>query len=226
MPSPGEWVPAPHGRALGQAKGDGEKIPDYAAADWTRKSNPNRAAVSNRKPSPTRAWTLNARTFATTTTTTTTASTLESVVAVMETNTGQHRQQVPLGWQYRAVPPPKYYRESDPQKFLMSYEAAIASSGGDDMTLTKSFIISLENVAASWYARLPPRSIASWAQLKEKFVVNFQGFEADLSTEEDFFSCQQYERETLPGFFCRFLHLKAQVPEVSDEQAIKALRAG
>jgi TPP-dependent pyruvate/acetoin dehydrogenase alpha subunit len=35
--------------------------------------------------------------FATTTTTTTTASALESVVAVMETNTGQHRQQVPLG---------------------------------------------------------------------------------------------------------------------------------
>jgi hypothetical protein len=49
-------------------------------------------------------------------------------------------------------------------------------------------------------------------------------------TEEDFFSCQQYERETLPDFFCMFLRLKAQAPEVSDEQAItqaiKALRRG
>jgi hypothetical protein len=112
----------------------------------------------------------------------------------------------------------------------MSYEAMIASSGGDDTTLTKSFIISLENAAVNWYARLPLRSIASWAQLKEKFLVNFQGFQADLSTEEDFFLCQQYEREILSDFFHKFLRLKAQAPEVSDEQAImqsiKVTRAG
>jgi hypothetical protein len=71
----------------------------------------------------------------------------------------------------------------------MCYEAAIASSGGDDTTLVKSFIISLKNAAANWYARLPPRSITSGVQLKEKFIVNFQGFQADLKTEEDFFSC-------------------------------------
>jgi hypothetical protein len=52
----------------------------------------------------------------------------------------------------------------------MSYKAAIASSGGDDTTLTKKFIISLENVATNWYVRLPPRSIMSWAMLKEKFL--------------------------------------------------------
>jgi hypothetical protein len=91
----------------------------------------------------------------------------------------------------------------------MSYEAAIASSGGDDTSLPKSFIISLENAAANWYTRIPPRSIAFWAQLKEKFLVNFQGFQADLSTKEDFFSCQQYKREILLDFFHRFLHLKA-----------------
>jgi hypothetical protein len=71
----------------------------------------------------------------------------------------------------------------------MSYEAAIASFGGDETTLTKSFIISLKNAAANWYARLPSRSIKSWEQLKEKFLVNFMGFQADIITEEDFFSC-------------------------------------
>jgi hypothetical protein len=55
----------------------------------------------------------------------------------------------------------------------MYYEAAITSFGGDETTLFKSFIISLENTIANWYARLPPRSITSWAQLKEKFLVNF-----------------------------------------------------
>jgi hypothetical protein len=110
--------------------------------------------------------------------------------------------------------------ELDPRKCLMSYEATIASFGGDDTTLAKSFIIPLENAAANWYVRLPLRSIMAWAPLKEKFLVNFQAFQADITTEEDFFSCQQYERETLPEFFCIFLWLKAQDPEVSDEQAI------
>jgi hypothetical protein len=112
----------------------------------------------------------------------------------------------------------------------MSYEATIASFGGDEITLTKSFIISLENATTNWYARLLLRSITSCMQLKEKFLVNFQSFQADVSREEGFFSCQQYKRETLPDFFCRFLRLKVQAPEVSDEQAImqaiKALCAG
>jgi hypothetical protein len=102
----------------------------------------------------------------------------------------------------------------------MSCEVAIVSFGGDETTLTKSFIISFENATANWYARLPLRSITSWAQLKDKFLVNFQGFQADVSIEEEFISCQQYERETLLDFFRRFLQLKAQAPEVSDEQAI------
>jgi hypothetical protein len=98
------------------------------------------------------------------------------------------------------------------------------------MTLAKSFIISLKNAATNWYARLPLRSIASWTQLKEKFLVNFQGFQAYLTMEEDYLSCQQYKRETLPDFFCRFLCLKAQALEVSHEQTItqdiKALCTG
>jgi hypothetical protein len=137
-------------------------------------------------------------------------------------------QLAPWPAQYRAAPPPKYYGAPNPWKFLRSYKAVRASFGRDDTTLVKSFIISLQNAAANWYARLPPRSIISWAQLKEKFVVNFQGFQVDITTEEDFFSCELYEREMLPDFFWRFLQLKAQAPYVSDEQAItqaiKALR--
>jgi hypothetical protein len=68
--------------------------------------------------------------------------------------------------------------------------------------------------------RLEPRSITSWGQLKEKLLVNFQGFQAELSTEEDFLSCQQYEREILSDFFRKLLRLKAQAPEVSNEQVI------
>jgi hypothetical protein len=112
----------------------------------------------------------------------------------------------------------------------MCYKAAIASAGGDEATLAKSLIISLEDVAANWYSRLPSRCIYSWQQLKDKIILNFQGFQAELDTAEDFLLCVQKEREPLLEFYWRFLQFKAQAPEVSDEkviaQAIKALRAG
>jgi hypothetical protein len=52
----------------------------------------------------------------------------------------------------------------------------------------------------------------------------------ELSTEEDFQSCAQYEKVTLPISIKGFLQLKPQAPEVFDDQviaqAIKALCAG
>jgi hypothetical protein len=84
----------------------------------------------------------------------------------------------------------------------MCYEVVIASASGDDGTLAKSLIISLEGVAANWYSRLPPRCIYPWKQLKEKFVPNFQAFQVELTTEEDFLSCAQYHAaQFLPKFF-------------------------
>jgi hypothetical protein len=58
----------------------------------------------------------------------------------------------------------------------MSYEAVIASVGGDETTLAKSIIISLEDAATNWYSTLPLGCIYSWPQLNEKFLLNFQGF--------------------------------------------------
>jgi hypothetical protein len=83
----------------------------------------------------------------------------------------------------------------------MCYEAAIALADKDEATLTKSLIVSLEDTAGNWYSRLTPKCIYSWKQLKEKFMLNFQGFQAALSTEEDFLSYSQYEKKTLPNFF-------------------------
>jgi hypothetical protein len=57
----------------------------------------------------------------------------------------------------------------------MCYKAAIASAEGNEATLTKSLIISLEDATVNWYSRLPPRSMYSWQQLKEGFLLNFQG---------------------------------------------------
>jgi hypothetical protein len=65
----------------------------------------------------------------------------------------------------------------------MCYEAAIASTDGDEATLTKSLIISLDDAAANWYSRLALKCIYSWQQLKEKFLLNFHGFQAEFNIE-------------------------------------------
>jgi hypothetical protein len=110
------------------------------------------------------------------------------------------------------------------------YPTGSATARGDETTFTKSLIISLKDATANWYSRLPPGCIYFWQQLKGKFLLNFQGFQAELDTKEDFLSCAQWEKEILPNFYQRFLQLNAQSPEVSDDQviaqAINALWAG
>jgi hypothetical protein len=89
------------------------------------------------------------------------------------------------------MPPPKYHGNTDPRKFLMCYEAATDLTGGYKATLRKSLIISLEDAVANWHSRLPLKCIYSCQQLKEKFLLNFHGFQAELDTEENFLSCAQ-----------------------------------
>jgi hypothetical protein len=66
--------------------------------------------------------------------------------------------------------------------------------------------------------------------MKKKFLLNFKGFQAELDSEEDFMSCTQREKETFLDFYRKILQLKAQAPEVSDDQvitqAIKTLWVG
>jgi hypothetical protein len=44
----------------------------------------------------------------------------------------------------------------DPRWFIMSFEAAVASAGGSDTVLAKSFVIAAEGDALAWYLMLRP----------------------------------------------------------------------
>jgi hypothetical protein len=72
-----------------------------------------------------------------------------------------HLQVTPWPANFRAGTYPKYNDSTDPAQYIMSYQVAVASSGGDDATMAKSFIIALEGPALTWYTRLPPLSIDS-----------------------------------------------------------------
>jgi hypothetical protein len=84
-----------------------------------------------------------------------------------------HLQVTPWPANFRAGTYPKYNSSTDPAQYIMSYQVAVTSSGGDDATMAKSFIIALEGPALTWFTRLPPLSIDSWRSLRDKFLLNF-----------------------------------------------------
>jgi hypothetical protein len=141
-----------------------------------------------------------------------------------------HLQVSPWPANFRVGTYPKYNGNTDPAQYIMSYQVAIASSGGDDATMAKSFIIALEGPALTWYTRLPPLSIDSWRSLRDKFLLNFQGYRLDTDALAELSLCKHLERETLREYYRKFLTLKSQLPSVDDQiaihYAISGLRAG
>jgi hypothetical protein len=81
-----------------------------------------------------------------------------------------------------------------------------------------------------WYSLLSPGVIHGWEDLKQRILSNFQGFQCPELTESDIFSCKQKDKEPLQNYFRRFVHLRAQAPNVLDVVAINVaivgLRAG
>jgi hypothetical protein len=139
-----------------------------------------------------------------------------------------HLQVSPWPANFRAGTYPKYNGSTDPAQYIMSYQVAVASSGGDDATT--SFIIALEGSALTWYTRLPPLSIDSWRSLRDKFLLNFQGYRPDTDALAELSLYKQLERETLREYYRKFLTLKSQLPSVDDQiaihYAISGLRVG
>jgi hypothetical protein len=53
-------------------------------------------------------------------------------------------QNSPWTTSYKPITLPKFNGKSDPHQFIMSFEAAVASAGGNEIVLAKSFVIAAE----------------------------------------------------------------------------------
>jgi hypothetical protein len=70
-------------------------------------------------------------------------------------------QMAPWPPKFKPVSLSKYNGFGNSRQFLMRYESAVNSAGGDDVALAKSFIIACEGPALNWYSLLPPHSFYS-----------------------------------------------------------------
>lgn len=108
----------------------------------------------------------------------------------------------PFGYKPRI---PAFDGKSSPNKFIASYETAVISAGGDNTTLAKSLIMSVEDIAHDWYMSLKPLSINSWQQMKAELLATFQGYQSWSKTAGDLLNCVQQDNEPLSKYLERFI---------------------
>jgi hypothetical protein len=70
---------------------------------------------------------------------------------------------------------PQYDGDYDPKEFLMKFEAAVESNGGDATTKAKALVLALKGEVQYWYANIPKGHITSWFQPRNKLLSSFKG---------------------------------------------------
>ena len=71
--------------------------------------------------------------------------------------------------------PPCYDSTPDPAEFLQLYELSIEAANSDEKVMANWFPMALKDGARSRLLNLPPGSISSWGEMRDRFVANFQG---------------------------------------------------
>ena len=108
----------------------------------------------------------------------------------------------------------------------MSFEAVVASAGGNKVVLAKSFIIAAEGDVLAWYLMSKSSSVYSWEDLCDKILANFKGFTSESLTSMDLFQYKQNQGEALKDYFYKFVQMKVKAPNVPEDVAIEAAIKG
>jgi hypothetical protein len=113
--------------------------------------------------------------------------TLPSVQQTMDSKTplSEGIQNSPWPSSYKLITLPKFNGKFDPLLF-MSFKVVVASAGGNDTVLAKSFVIAAEG-DASTYSMLRPSSVYSWEDLRDKIITNFKGITTESLMSMDLF---------------------------------------
>jgi hypothetical protein len=127
-------------------------------------------------------------------------------------------QTTPWPPKFKPVSLPKYNGFGNSRQFLMRYESAVNSAGGDDVALAKSFIIACEGLVLNWYSLLPPHSVYSWVDLKTKFMQAFQMFHDTTAESSDLYNCKQKDRGPLRNFVRRFMQQRTRSQKLIKKQ--------
>jgi len=124
----------------------------------------------------------------------------------------------------------KYDGTTDPDKHINSYVSQLTLFTTDRYIYCKVFPTSLRGAVLSWFTRLPPGSIDSFATLKAKFVAQFATSKPHQMMSVPLVTIRQERGESLKRFMARFgqvtLAICGLLPEVAMAYLITTLRPG
>jgi hypothetical protein len=119
---------------------------------------------------------------------------------------------------------PKYDGDYNPKEFLMKFEAAVESNGGDATTKAKALVMALKGEVQYWYANIPKGHITSWFQLCNKLMSNFKGVQVEELDSNDLVNmCIQGDKESLQEYMHKVVKLTARAPGVSESSTIDVI---
>jgi hypothetical protein len=119
---------------------------------------------------------------------------------------------------------PPYDENYDPKKFLMKFEAAVESNGGDATTKDKAILMVLKGEVQYWYANISKGYITSWFQLHNKLFSSFKGMQVEELDSNDLFNmCIQGDKESLQEYMHRVVKIIARAPGVFESSTIDAI---
>ncbi len=88
------------------------------------------------------------------------------------------------------------------------------------------FPMALKDGARSWLLNLPPGSISSWDEMRDRFIANFQGTRDRPPAAGDLRRIKQQPGETLQKYIQRFNNTRLKIPKVTDEATISVFSDG
>ena len=91
---------------------------------------------------------------------------------------------------------------------MQLYELSIEAANGDEKVMTNWFPMALKDGGRSWLLNLPPGSISSWDEMRDRFVANFQGTRDRPPAAGDLRRIKHLPGETLQNYIQRFNNVR------------------
>ncbi|KAI4996405.1 hypothetical protein ZWY2020_051190 [Hordeum vulgare] len=118
---------------------------------------------------------------------------------------------------------PNYTPDLEPGAWIESYELAMDMLDVSEAVCAKYFTMMLKGTACTWLKNLPPNSINTWAELKERFVKNFRGTCKRPMTIVDLQHCVQSPDESAHHWTRRVAEVIHSSDGISVAQAVLIL---
>jgi hypothetical protein len=120
----------------------------------------------------------------------------------------------------------KYDESQEPQSWLLDYLQTVKILRGTKEIAMQSLQLHLTGAARSWLSKLERGTIRSWEELTKQFMSNFKSTYKRPTLIEEVKAYVQQQNETLTSYIQRWIIIKNDAVEVSDERAIDAFTLG